>query len=652
MRITIFAFVSIVLVIQAYAQSPAYRDFIGTNGILITNYGTWPNRKLHVDGRHLQPASANLTNWANLPTNVVSGAGGTGEVSTVQLLNASNVLRSAFGSADSSTLSSAINYTLTTSNSIVGGLAGGSGGGGVALAPTNIPSATAFTVNANWQVSCVSLAHNTTVVVSNLSLGQVDARLIVTNSGAFTMTFPQFGAGNWEDGVIPALPANRTATIIFSRPTALVTNVLMRGQDLLLAVAGPSAIGTNATTATITNLIGFYTNNTFGVPTLAGYINELNFIGATGSISGTRFTGSVPGTGGGGGGATSVESNITVSATNNFIIDFEAANIFRVFIETNFTYTVSNMPSLANWPSHIADIYFKMGTNGGYLLNNYYVDNGHFVTNQNMQPTTNANAVDLMQIKYGWFTTNAAAIWVRDLQPRTVVQAFGYSNNMTLWWVADDLTGLPDNTQVGTVTNRMAGQLSFTNALAGVIKSNSVVNGHASLFFNGTGFLQAVQQTNWAHFVGAESATMFFVMRQRSTDHQNCLFQWISAGEQIDLFATYDDVFYWEIPNNGPSGSINGAQPVTWDDMFHILEVVRGNDTATILVDGVVVASGTPTANFTTGDNGIYWTIGGTAGGGTAFTGDMAEMRWFNDAKSATDRALIRAQLKATYNTP
>lgn len=653
MRITIFAFVSIILVIQADAQSPAYRDFLGTNGIIILSNGTWPNRKIQVDGRFLQPANFNLTNWANLPTNVVSSSGGTGEVSTAQLLNASNVLRSAQSSGDASTLSSSITYTLVTSNSIVSGLGGGSGGGGVALAPTNIPSATAFTVNAAWQVSCVSLAHNATVVVSNLSLGQVDAMLIVTNTGSFTMTFPQFGAGQWEDGVIPALPANRTATIFFSRPTTGVTNIYMRGQDLLLAVDAPSTLGTNATSVIITNLVAAFTNNTFGAATLAGYVNEFLFVNATGSISGRRFTFSSTASGGGGE-TTSVESNVTVSATNNLVLDLDAANIFRVLLETNWTYTLSNIASLTIWPSHTAKIYWHMDTNGQRLLNNYYVDGGIFATNanDNLQPTTNANAVDVMEVIPGYFHTNAYIRWWRDFQPRIAVQSFSLSNNMTLWLVADDLTGLADNSQLGLWTNRMAGRMGFTNAATSVIKSNAVVNGHAAVFFDGTGYLRSEGPTNWVQYVGAESATVFFVMRQRSADSQNGLMQWISSGESLSIFATYDDVFYWEVPNNGAGGSISGPQPVGWDNVFHVVEFVRGNDTGEILVDGASVGSGTPTANFTVGDDGVHWNLGALNGGGTPFTGDIAEVRVYNDAKSASERTTIRNALKATYNTP
>lgn len=702
--------------LSASAAIPSFESFRGTNGVTLTTPGLLGNRRVVIDGTLLS-TKAGLVVVSNLLRGlVVSGDNSvsnynktftlsasnslysfittaTGAVTEASLNNASNVLRNLLVANDSFTsnfLRTLISSSdITTSNNLVtlssnnvrvaaganisvtpvgaGGVmtytvdsvgGGGTGGGSVSQSPTNIPSATSFTVNAVWQISCVSLAHNATVVVSNLSLGQVDARLIVTNTGTFTMTFPQFTAGNWENQIVPALPPNRTATIIFSRPTTSVTNVLMRGQDASLAAAPPSVLGTNAagTIITISNLFGFFTNNTFGVPTLAGYINELNFIGATGTVSGTRFTGSVPGTGGsgGGGGSESVETNITVSTTNNIVLDLNVANIFRIPVQTNWTYTLSNMASLTTWPLHTARVYWYQDTNGQRLLNNYYVDGGLFETNaaDNLQPTTNANAVDIMDIIPAHYPTNAAVRWLRDLQPRTAAQSFSLSNSLAFWMVADDLTGLPDNTQVGRVTNRMASFLSLTNGAAGVIKSNSVVNGHAALYFDGVGYLVSELGTGWGEYVGAESATIFIVMRQRSTDHQNCVLQWIASGEQIDIYATYDDVLYWEMPNNGPSGSISAPQPVTWDDTWHVLELVRGSDTAQILVDGAVVGSGTPSANFTVGDSGVFWHLGSANGGGTAFNGDIAEVRIYNDAKSSSDRTTIRAALKATYNTP
>lgn len=653
----LFWFLYTVLVIEVNAASPDFKSFRFINGVRGNTNGIGLNQLVTVDGSALQPASANLTNWSNLSTSVVSGAGGTGEVSTAQLLNASNVLRSAQSSGDASTLSSSINYTLVTSNSLFNSVGGGSGGGSVALAPTNIPSATAFTVNATWQVSCVSLAHNATVVVSNLSLGQVDAMLIVTNTGSFTMTFPQFGAGQWEDGVIPSLPANRTATVFFSRPTTGVTNIYMRGQDLLLAVDAPSTLGTNATSVIITNLLNVLTNNTFGAATLAGPVSELLFSnGITATISGRRATLGMDTAGGAGGSgsSSSVETNITADSTNNIVIDLDVANIFHVLVQTNWTYTISNRASLTRWESHLARVYWHQDTNGQRLLNNYYLAGGAIKTNasENMQPTTNANAVDVMEIIPGWSTTNAFVRWNRDLQPREAITAFSLSNNMTLWLVADDLTGLADNSQLGLWTNRMAGRMGMTNAATAVIKSNAVVNGHAAVFFDGTGYLRSEGPTNWVQYVGAESATVFFVMRQRSADSQNGLMQWISSGESLSIFATYDDVFYWEVPNNGAGGSVSGPQPVGWDNVFHVVEFVRGNDTGEILVDGASVGSGTPSANFTVGDDGVHWNLGALNGGGTPFTGDIAEVRVYNDAKSASERTTIRNALKATYNTP
>lgn len=59
------------LSLTARAAVPAFTDFLGTNGVLIMTNGSPGQQKVQVDGRYLQPATANLTNWSLLSTSVL-----------------------------------------------------------------------------------------------------------------------------------------------------------------------------------------------------------------------------------------------------------------------------------------------------------------------------------------------------------------------------------------------------------------------------------------------------------------------------------------------------------------------------------------------------------------------------------------------------
>lgn len=80
-----------------HAANPAYESFKGTNGQVVTTPGIGAARVVIISGELFQPGSTNLTNWANLPTNVVSGAniwtqsGGTAFPTSAGAIVATNV---------------------------------------------------------------------------------------------------------------------------------------------------------------------------------------------------------------------------------------------------------------------------------------------------------------------------------------------------------------------------------------------------------------------------------------------------------------------------------------------------------------------------------------------------------------------------------
>lgn len=73
----------VLLGLSAFAANPDYGAFKGTNNITLTTPGIGAARVVVVSGNLLQPASTNLTNWSNLPTNALSASKWTESAGTI-----------------------------------------------------------------------------------------------------------------------------------------------------------------------------------------------------------------------------------------------------------------------------------------------------------------------------------------------------------------------------------------------------------------------------------------------------------------------------------------------------------------------------------------------------------------------------------------
>lgn len=116
-------------------------------------------------------------------------------------------------------------------------------------------------------------------------------------------------------------------------------------------------------------------------------------------------------------------STIVVSETNLVLLDLAYANVFKLALLTNCNYMFTNATAL----TRRAKVYFQQDTNGVRLVESYGVAGGILQTNANMQPTTNANALDLLEVEPGFFTTNLIAWWPQNFQPRVAFSGFALS---------------------------------------------------------------------------------------------------------------------------------------------------------------------------------------------------------------------------------
>jgi hypothetical protein len=114
-----------------------------------------------------------------------------------------------------------------------------------------------------------------------------------------------------------------------------------------------------------------------------------------------------------GGSASFISTNIYVTNTSPFVLKLAEFDKFMVHLETNATLILSNASTLTKR----AQIYYQQDTNGTRTVD-LTVAGGLLQTNAVMQPTTNANALDLLEIMPGFFDTNLVAWWPQNFQPR------------------------------------------------------------------------------------------------------------------------------------------------------------------------------------------------------------------------------------------
>lgn len=300
--------------------------------------------------------------------------------------------------------------TLYPSNVVAAG-SGGTNYPPVTATGTNIAVGTGVTksllmpTNAGVAISFNGteiLGETLTLVVTNTSATASNITISFFQDGSSSTYFDATVASN-VTGFLVVSNSSKKMQFVYNGSFWRVESTLAK--EMELAVAGGLSLATNSSQSivTLSNSLALQQLNNVGIGTPAA--NDVLLWSAALS----KWTNSVvPGS--------DIVSNITVSATNNVMLDFGAANIFKLMLLTNWTETFTNVTSLTKK----GYVYYQQDTNGNRMLNNYYVAGGLLQTNaaQNMQPTTNASALDLLELMPGFFTTNLIAWWPQDFQPR------------------------------------------------------------------------------------------------------------------------------------------------------------------------------------------------------------------------------------------
>lgn len=106
-------------------------------------------------------------------------------------------------------------------------------------------------------------------------------------------------------------------------------------------------------------------------------------------------------------------TNIIVSSTNNILLDLQQATLFKVLLLTNANLQFTNQgDGIAR-----AQVLVQQDTNGQRTVN-WSVAGGLLQTNANLAVTTNANALDMLEVASAYFSTNLMVWWPQNFQPR------------------------------------------------------------------------------------------------------------------------------------------------------------------------------------------------------------------------------------------
>lgn len=115
-------------------------------------------------------------------------------------------------------------------------------------------------------------------------------------------------------------------------------------------------------------------------------------------------------------------------------------------------------------------------------------------------------------------------------------------------------------------------------------------NGYGGLDLNGSTWLESVAHDSSAMF-SAQNNTIVAAMKQAGGRAQNGLISadHVSTSGGVTVWATYDDVIYWDAPNI--SARISVAQPSGWDNALTCLSCVRDGANVEIRNRGKSIAS-------------------------------------------------------------
>ncbi len=333
-------------------------------------------------------------------------------------------------------------------------------------------------------------------------------------------------------------------------------------------------------------------------------------------------------------------TNIYVTNTAPVIADLAVASAFRLFLETNGSVVFSN--TYAGLMD--ARLLVQQDTNGQRTVN-WSVAGGLLQTNSSLQPTTNANALDVLEVMGGFHSTNVLAFWPQNFQPRVaftnslVVNSPDLISGLTVWLKADDL-GYANGSYVSNWTAAGTTTFAATNQPGGTtqwpIYTNTVaaLSGHAVVGFS------ASSPILYSSTITIGANTMFVVSNPGDGNH---VMAQIDAVNQHTMLLTETGLTIsrrgWGSSYDASMAAANGTYQI-----FHSLVSTESNQ---------VYRAGSPgTANLTTAatpkTSGAL-RLGAYAPAQYTLSGGIAEVIIYNRVLPPSEQNMIGQYLSVKY---
>lgn len=196
------------------------------------------------------------------------------------------------------------------------------------------------------------------------------------------------------------------------------------------------------------------------------------------------------------------------------------------------------------------------------------------------------------------------------------------------------------------------GSLTLTQAVGGqcpTLQTNEV-NGLPIARFDGTDDEMRVA-VQGSVLVQADAATIYLVYKPDSTDADGNIrpFSWATGAlNELGLWGPFGADLYFDYGDVTAGGRITDTAPGGFLDAYHIVELWRDSGDAEIVVDGVLIASGTMTDSLdVSGTDDLIIGVSDFAGGQGKF--DLARLAMAARGLTASERAHAWSVLTSLY---
>ncbi|MBI3033592.1 DUF853 family protein [Candidatus Woesearchaeota archaeon] len=218
--------------------------------------------------------------------------------------------------------------------------------------------------------------------------------------------------------------------------------------------------------------------------------------------------------------------------------------------------------------------------------------------------------------------------------------------NMTLWLKADTITGVSNASTLTAWNDSSPNGVNMTGTATYV---NPSVNQKPAVRFDGSQSLSKL--VGATSLIRVNESSVIFVAKHNSADGRTELFGMGNcASNRYDFYYPYDNDIVFQFPNN-PGGQVQSMftrTPAGFEDTFGIFQVFRKEYNISMIFNGTQINSTNVTVNpfvdaittFKIGDGPC----------GQIFTGDLAEIIFYNNTYSTNARKSVEYYLSRKYN--